>query len=69
MIKGPGQPKKSDVPGGCPGGMGGWGQNNLTGALLDYYHWNELEVEAYKGTIYKHRAIQKKRSGDCGRAP
>ena len=40
--------------------MGGWGQNNLTGALLDYYHWNELEVEAYKGTIYKHRAIQKK---------
>ena len=28
MIRGPGQPKKSDVPG------GGWGQNNLTGALM-----------------------------------
>ena len=29
VIKRPGQPQKSDVPGGA---RGGWGQNNLTGA-------------------------------------
>ena len=65
MIRTPGQQQKNDVPGGA---QGGWGQNNLTGALYTYNpYWIAESNVVHRGIFYSKVAnrVQIQR-GLCG---